>query len=176
MRCAFLIAFSLLLSSCSEDPNLPANELFIEAQEEIAKSTKAKNSQKTRHLQSALELIDQIVKEHPGSELAVKISSEQNIGTFSRSTLIKKLASQDISRIKEAALPLMLESDSTEDEMANAILKIENLMEGFVQKFPSHELSKEYNSDKVISGYGLEGLNRPDIQRTSKQIRAKNKT
>ncbi len=93
MRWAILATLgAVLIGSCSVDPNEQANKLFVDAQKLIDKSKQESTSEeRLRTLQAAHEKLNTIVREHPGANLAVQLTSGQAIGEISLKALSERI-------------------------------------------------------------------------------------
>lgn len=93
MRQAVIIGvFALVLVSCSGDPNEQANKLFVEAQQLIERAEKQGPEEQLQTLLSAEEKLKTIVIKYPAANLAVQLSSGQNIGNISLKGMLEVIA------------------------------------------------------------------------------------
>lgn len=133
LRTAFAATTLLiaLATPAAADDQSSANRLFIEATKliETARSAEEDSVRATSYA-DALDRIERILRDHPGSDLAVRLASEGQIGTVSlpmlraNSTLAEELAArpaapgEKIERLEAALAEQQARSQNLADELA----------------------------------------------------------
>ncbi|SRR6266568_9114492 len=87
----------LILACAKEEPNERANALFVEAMNFLNEARSLTTEPADRAYRNAIIALDDILSKYPTSNLAVQLSSGQQIGDFSRSEIEKKLIIQSAS-------------------------------------------------------------------------------
>lgn len=92
-RLFLICALCLSVVPASADDPAQANRLFVQAIKSIqAVDTEQAAPKKLALLQNAFAKLNEIVEDHPSSDLAVKLITEQPIGNFSIDNLVARIA------------------------------------------------------------------------------------
>jgi opacity protein-like surface antigen len=91
IACASLVLWGTPAYGVSDDKS-EANRLFVSAAKLIRLAEKTEEAAKALHLyEEALLFLNEIIDNHPGTDLAVKLISDQSIGSINRKTVLEKL-------------------------------------------------------------------------------------
>ena len=144
---AVVLSLSLAGQAAADD-QANANRLFIEANQHIEAARSASEpTQKAEAYAAALERLERIVERYPGSDLAVRLASEDRIGTVSlpmlqaNAALARELAERPVAEADEEIQRLERELEEQENQTAELRRENQDLMEQLAAARESSEAS-----------------------------------
>ena len=117
-RFLFVAILCLSVLPVSADDPAQANRLLVEAVKLIqAAEQEQPASQKLAKLKSALAKLNQIMDDHPSSDVAVKLITDQEIGSLSLPKLVDAIEAAEDRAADQHADQILRPADSREDVM-----------------------------------------------------------